>query len=126
MTSHGSGRGGAFAAGSRAGAQALVAVVASAVLVAGCRANTDCSCPPVAGGIVLQAPTGVVQSIQTEGATCGDAQIRCVPLDFASKFTPHCAEYQILPRRPGDCHVAVTTADGEWTIGSGVDAATDT
>jgi hypothetical protein len=101
---------------------------------------------------VLQAPTGVVQAIETSGAACGDAQIRCVPMDFSSAFTAHCAQYQILPRRPGDCHIAVTTADGrnlqkdvatinvsgccagvfaadpadtDWIIGSDVDATTD-
>ncbi len=132
--------------------RALVAIVLLVAFAVGCRASTDCSCPSVSAGVVLQAPTGLVEAIETAGGACADAQIRCVPMDFGSQFTAHCAEYQILPRRPGDCQIVVNTSDGrtlqkdlttisvpgcwggvvaadpadaQWVVGSGADAATD-
>ena len=77
--------------------------------LSGCTTTTvACDCVPDAGGLVLQAPAGEVQSIATGGEACADAQVRCVPMDFSASVPAGCHEYQVLPRRSGVCTITVT------------------
>jgi hypothetical protein len=106
------------AASMRALAAAVCATLFSLCLLAACSSSGDSACSCAAGpvGLVLHAPAGAVSAITLLGSACSDAQLRCVPMDFSSQFTPGCAEYQVLASQGGSCSVHV-----ESSMGTGFD-----
>jgi hypothetical protein len=63
-------------------------------------------------GVVIHAQAGSISAIRLTGDSCSDAELRCVPMGFSTKFTPGCDEYQVLPRRGGTCTIHIDFSSG--------------
>jgi hypothetical protein len=92
----------------------LLASLSSPLWMTSCKQSAgECSCSGSVG-LILHAgnPPVTITGIQTSGAACSDAEIRCIPMGFSPEFTAGCSEYQILPHHGGACTVHVDLANG--------------